>query len=128
MIAATVLVVLIGSIVITIIYRKSGSTPVEEFSENASVEFVDSVTKLPHETDHYRVEFDDYYNQLVIVPKVDIDSDANPQAELERVWPTYEQYANEAVAWLKSENFDLKSFDVNFWQQDFWPTGKQITY
>jgi len=100
----------------------------EEFNETPHTSFADSIQKLPQETDHYRIEFDDARNILLIVPKITIDGDANPTEELARQWPTYEQYANEAVEWMRQQKFEFQSFEIEFWMEDFWPEGKRISY
>ncbi|QQG49745.1 MAG: hypothetical protein HZB70_03025 [Candidatus Berkelbacteria bacterium] len=94
--------------------------------ERANVEPIDFIAKLPKETAHYRIEFDDYDNKIVIVPNVNVRGDENPVSELARVWPTYERYCNEAIAWMKQQRYQKSWFDVEFWMQDFWPKGKKI--
>lgn len=123
-----IVAILIGWYVFSRVETRFGNTPPEEFNETPHTEFVDFITKLPQETDHYRVYYDDYYSRVVVVPKVEIDGEKNPIEEYERVWPTYEQYANEAIAWMKAEDADFESFELEFWGEDFWPVGRNITY
>lgn len=96
--------------------------------ERAMVGPVDFVAKLPYETSHYRIEFDDYDNRVVVVPNVDVRGDENPVSELTRLWPTYQRYCNEAVAWMKQQRYQKGWFEIEFWMQDFWPKGKKISF
>lgn len=123
-----VVLILIAGWVLWRVVQRNSETGTVPFEETANVEFIDVVSKLPQENDHYRIEYDDYYDTLVITPKVDVDGQANPQEEFERVWPTYEQYALEAVAWLKDNQADLDNFTVEFWGEDFWPANRRISY
>jgi len=123
-----IVVIILGWLFFPQLQLRTGTTAPEEFSETPHTEFSNFVGKLPHKTDHYRVEFDDYYNQVLVVPLVEIDGDKNPVEEMERVWSVYEQYANEAVAWMKAEGVDFASFELKFWNEDFWPQGKAIKY
>ena len=122
------LVILLGWLFFPQLQVRIGNTPPEEFNEQPHTEFIDFIDKLPHETDHYRIYYDDYYSEVVVVPLVEIDGEKNPIEEYERVWPTYEQYANEAIAWMKAEGADFASFDLEIVGQDFWPAGRKITY
>ncbi len=122
------LAVIVGLVLLPSLKKRIGNTPPEPFVETPHTEFVDFLSKLPYENDHFRIYFDDYYNELVIVPLIEIDGEKNPLEEYARIWPTYEQYANEAVAWMKAEKADFDSFTIAFDGEDFWPNGKRINY
>jgi hypothetical protein len=126
-ILATLAVIVAGWVLWRVVVRNAETPPVP-FEEEASVEFVDILARLPQETDHYRIEYDSYYDVLLITPKVSIDGQANPQEEFARVWAEYEQYALEAIAWLKEQQAVLSNFEIEFWGQDFWPDGARISY
>lgn len=125
-VVGVIVVLIIGWLIVRGTQRASTDEQGNEFTDTPATEAA-KLPDLPHETDHYRVEFDYSNNQLVIAPRVQINGDANPQEEYARVWSTYEQYAQEAITWLKGENVDLHAFDVYFVGEDFWPDGKQIS-
>lgn len=100
----------------------------EQNFQEEPYEVTDFLQKLPKETDHYRIEFDYEENQILIVPKITVRGDENPKDEFARQWSTYEQYAKEALAWMQTEKFDLKAFEIQWWGQEWWPSGKQISY
>lgn len=102
----------------------------EMYGEQAMTEGLDAITRLPYETKTVRITWDSYYQKVVIVPKVEINTGRyatrTPQEELAAVWPKYERACTEAVTWLKKQGFSSKNYDLEFWMEDFWPVGKKI--
>lgn len=109
-------------------YQNPSSGVVHDAPGITSNELPTIISKLPQETDHYRITYINSKNELLIVPLVDIDGDKNPIDEFARIWPQYEEYANEAVSWMKNQGVNPKDLSIRWWGEDFWPAGKQIAY
>lgn len=109
-------------------YQNPSSGAVKNTPETTSNELPIITSKLPQETDHYRITYINSKNEILIVPLVDIEGDKNPIDEFARVWPQYEEYANEAILWMKDQGVNPKDLIIRWWGEDFWPDGKQITY
>ena len=128
-IVVIVSVLLIASIALLAISNQNPSPGVVKDTPGTTSNEPPAITsKLPQETNHYRITYVSSQNKLLIVPLVDIDGDKNPIDEFARVWSQYEEYANEAVVWMKSQGVNPKDFTIKWWGEEFWPVGKQIVY
>lgn len=129
------IVVIVGALLIVGIalllansYQSPSPRAVKDTPGTTSNEPPAITSKLPQETDHYRITYVNSKNEILIVPLVDIEGDKNPIDEFARVWPQYEEYANEAILWMKDQGVNPKDLIIRWWGEDFWPAGKQITY
>lgn len=94
----------------------------------ATPQYLDVIQQLPYETEHFRIYYDNYYEAFIIVPIISFYSseEETPQEQIARQWPQYEQFAKEALAWLKSRGANLNEIPIQWSQHEFWPEGKEI--
>ncbi|MDO8650099.1 MAG: hypothetical protein Q7K33_02195 [Candidatus Berkelbacteria bacterium] len=129
-IVVVITVLLIAGVALLLVrsYQDQSPGAVRDTNETPSNKLPPLISRLPQETNHYRITYNNSKGELLIVPLVDIDGDKNPRNEFARVWPQYEEYANEAVLWMKDQGSNPKDFTTRWWGEEFWPPGKQIIY
>jgi len=90
-----------------------------------------TVTLLPnvnYENAHVSIQYTSEKQVYIIVPKIDFPIPDDPKAQLASQWNIYEKYAKEALDYIKSRGVDPKTLPIEWWLQDWWPTGKRIEY
>lgn len=81
---------------------------------------------LPYSTDRFSVVFKPAAKSFLISPKITIGQGENPLEELARQWAIYEQFALEALDFIRSNGVDPKTLTIEWLYQEFWPEGKKI--
>jgi len=111
----------------SVINRSDDSGP-PEGALVATPQYQSITQELPYETEHFRIYYDNYYEAFIIVPIISFYSseEETPQEQIARQWPQYEQFAKEALAWLKSRGANLNEIPIQWSQHEFWPEGKEI--
>lgn len=91
------------------------------------------VSKFPFENNHFYINWDWDKYSLIIIPNFDFKMGDNPNEVFAKGWSTYEQYAKEALDWLSqnglsSKEIKDKQINIEWWGQEWWPTGKTISF
>jgi hypothetical protein len=98
--------------------------PVEEERTEAETQMGSPIAKkLPHETEHFRIEYHSEDNSYFIVPKIPFTSSEAPQTEFEKNWNNYLAWGKEALQWLKEQNLNPDYISIIWWGEDWWPEG-----
>ena len=96
------------------------------FPTDTAAKLYPLIYALPYDTDHFSIVFKPTTKSFLIAPKITIGQGENPLEEFARQWATYEQFALEALDFIRSNEVDPKTLTIEWLYQEFWPEGKEI--
>jgi hypothetical protein len=85
-----------------------------------------AIQNLPYSSDHFRIDWDNSLSKYIVVPRITLYFDQSPQEQIQKQWSTYQQYAAEALAWMKKQGITPTDKNIEWWGQEWWPTGASI--
>lgn len=92
------------------------------------------IGRLPFENKYFYAKYDWEKRQIFIIPTFDdFKMGENPNDKMAKEWPTYERNAKAALCWfnangLSKARMKVKGISLEWYNREWWPEGKKISY
>jgi hypothetical protein len=83
---------------------------------------------LSYRNNNFNIEYDYNKEAYLIAPNVTVPPRGAISEALVTEWGSYNRYAQEALAYIKSQGVDPHSIKIEWWSHEYWPQGKSINY
>lgn len=86
------------------------------------------INDLPYQATNFRVDWSETEEKYLIIPNIDMtqDEELTMREKMASQWTKYVQYANEALAWIKTQGVTPTQENIEWWAQEYWPDGASI--